>query len=55
MTGAGYAKDGKGIWAKGGNEVAFKIEDPSAYTDYYQTPPRSWLPTSRSSASTPRR
>ena len=35
MTSAGYAKDSKGIWAKGGVEVAFKIEDPSAYTDYY--------------------
>ena len=36
MTGAGYAKDGKGIWAKGGTEVSFNIEDPTAYTDYYQ-------------------
>jgi peptide/nickel transport system substrate-binding protein len=36
MTGAGYAKDGKGIWAKGGKEVSFSIEDPTAYTDYYQ-------------------
>ena len=36
MTGAGYAKDSKGIWAKGGTEVSFKIEDPTAYTDYYQ-------------------
>jgi peptide/nickel transport system substrate-binding protein len=36
MTGAGYAKDGKGYWAKNGQEVAFKIEDPTAYTDYYQ-------------------
>ena len=36
MTGAGYAEDGKGIWAKGGQEVSFNIEDPSAYTDYYQ-------------------
>jgi len=35
MKGAGYAKNGKGFWAKGGVEVAFKIEDPSAYTDYY--------------------
>ena len=35
MTAAGYAKDAKGFWAKGGTEVAFKIEDPSAYTDYY--------------------
>jgi len=36
MTGAGYAKDSKGIWAKGGQEVSFGIEDPTAYTDYYQ-------------------
>lgn len=36
MTGAGYAKDGNGIWAKGGKEVSFAIEDPTAYTDYYQ-------------------
>ncbi|MDX6206090.1 MAG: peptide/nickel transport system substrate-binding protein [Frankiales bacterium] len=35
LTAAGYAKDGKGFWAKGGTEIAFKIEDPSAYTDYY--------------------
>ncbi len=36
MTGAGYAKDGSGIWAKGGKPVSFSIEDPTAYTDYYQ-------------------
>jgi len=36
MTGAGYAKDGTGIWAKGGKQVSFSIEDPTAYTDYYQ-------------------
>lgn len=36
MTGAGYAKDGKGFWAKNGQEVKFNIEDPTAYTDYYQ-------------------
>lgn len=36
MTGAGYAKDGKGMWAKGGKDVAFAIEDPTAYTDYFQ-------------------
>jgi peptide/nickel transport system substrate-binding protein len=35
MTGAGYAKDSGGIWAKGGQEVKFTIEDPSSYTDYY--------------------
>ncbi len=37
MTGAGYAKDGSGTWAKGGQAVAFSIEDPTAYTDYYQS------------------
>ena len=36
MTGAGYAKNGSGIWAKGGTAVSFNIEDPTAYTDYYQ-------------------
>jgi peptide/nickel transport system substrate-binding protein len=36
MTGAGYAKGGDGIWAKGGKKVSFSIEDPTAYTDYYQ-------------------
>ncbi|WP_154674032.1 ABC transporter substrate-binding protein [Nakamurella lactea] len=36
MTGAGYAKDGNGMWAKGGKTVSFSIEDPTAYTDYYQ-------------------
>ena len=36
MTGAGYAKDSKGFWAKNGQEVKFSIEDPTAYTDYYQ-------------------
>ncbi len=37
MTGAGYAKDGSGVWAKGGTAVSFAIEDPTAYTDYYQS------------------
>lgn len=36
MTQAGYAKDSSGIWAKGGKEVTFTIEDPSSYTDYYE-------------------
>ncbi len=36
MTAAGYKKNGQGYWAKNGTEVAFKIEDPTAYTDYYQ-------------------
>ncbi len=37
MKGAGYAKNGKGFWAKDGVEVAFKIEDPSGYTDYFDS------------------
>lgn len=36
MTNAGYALDSKKIWAKGGKEVTFSIEDPSSYTDYYE-------------------
>ena len=36
MTAAGYALDSKKIWAKGGKEVSFTIEDPSSYTDYYE-------------------
>jgi peptide/nickel transport system substrate-binding protein len=36
MTAAGYAKDSSGIWAKGGRQVTFTIEDPSSYTDYYE-------------------
>jgi peptide/nickel transport system substrate-binding protein len=35
MTGAGFAKDSKGYWALSGKEVAFNVEDPTAYTDYY--------------------
>lgn len=35
LTADGYRKDAKGIWAKGGHEISFTIEDPSAYTDYY--------------------
>jgi peptide/nickel transport system substrate-binding protein len=36
MTQAGYALDSHKIWAKGGKEVTFTIEDPSSYTDYYE-------------------
>jgi hypothetical protein len=36
MTTAGYALDSNKIWAKGGKEVTFTIEDPSSYTDYYE-------------------
>lgn len=35
MTAAGFAKNSKGFWAKGGKEVAFAVEDPTSYTDYY--------------------
>jgi peptide/nickel transport system substrate-binding protein len=35
MTGAGFAKNSKGFWAKNGQEVAFQVEDPTSYTDYY--------------------
>ncbi len=35
LTADGYAKDAKGIWAKGGKEITFAIEDPTAFSDYY--------------------
>ncbi len=35
MTGAGFAKDSAGFWAKGGQEVKFNVEDPTSYTDYF--------------------
>ncbi len=35
LTADGYAKDSKGIWAKGGKEISFAIEDPTAFSDYY--------------------
>jgi peptide/nickel transport system substrate-binding protein len=35
MKQAGYAKGADGKWAKGGQKVTFKIEDPSAFTDYF--------------------
>jgi peptide/nickel transport system substrate-binding protein len=35
MTARGFAKDSKGFWARNGKEVAFQIEDPTSYTDYY--------------------
>jgi peptide/nickel transport system substrate-binding protein len=36
LTKAGYKKDGAGFFALNGKEVALKIEDPAAYTDYAQ-------------------
>ena len=35
LTADGYAKDSKGFWAKNGQEIAFTVEDPTAYSDYY--------------------
>ena len=35
LTADGYAKDSKGFWAKNGTEIAFTVEDPTAYSDYY--------------------
>ena len=35
LTADGYAKDSKGFWAKNGVEIAFTVEDPTAYSDYY--------------------
>jgi len=35
LTADGYAKDSSGFYAKGGNEIKFSIEDPTAYSDYY--------------------
>jgi peptide/nickel transport system substrate-binding protein len=34
LTAAGYTLDSSGYFAKGGQEVALTITDPSAYTDY---------------------
>jgi peptide/nickel transport system substrate-binding protein len=36
LTRAGYKKDSAGFYALNGKEVALKIEDPAAYTDYAQ-------------------
>jgi peptide/nickel transport system substrate-binding protein len=35
LTADGYAKDSKGFYAKNGVEIAFTVEDPTAYSDYY--------------------
>ncbi len=35
MTAAGFTKDSAGYWALNGKEVAFNVEDPVSYTDYY--------------------
>jgi peptide/nickel transport system substrate-binding protein len=36
LSKAGYKKDSAGFYALNGKEVALKIEDPAAYTDYAQ-------------------
>ncbi|HWF80043.1 MAG TPA: ABC transporter substrate-binding protein [Streptosporangiaceae bacterium] len=36
LKSAGYSKDSKGFFSKGGKEVAITITDPAAYTDYAQ-------------------
>ena len=35
LTADGYAKDSNGFYAKNGVEIAFTVEDPTAYSDYY--------------------
>jgi peptide/nickel transport system substrate-binding protein len=35
LTADGYAKNSAGMWAKGGQEISFTVEDPTAYSDYY--------------------
>ena len=35
LSGDGYTKDSKGMWAKNGQEISFQVEDPTAFTDYY--------------------
>jgi peptide/nickel transport system substrate-binding protein len=35
MSSAGFTKDSAGYWSLDGKEVAFDIEDPVSYTDYY--------------------
>lgn len=35
MSGAGFTKNSAGYWSKNGQEVAFAVEDPTSYTDYY--------------------
>lgn len=35
MSAAGFTKDSSGYWALNGKEVAFAVEDPVSYSDYY--------------------
>jgi peptide/nickel transport system substrate-binding protein len=35
LTGDGYTKDSNGFYSKGGQQITFSIEDPTAYSDYY--------------------
>jgi peptide/nickel transport system substrate-binding protein len=35
LTGDGYTKDAAGFYSKGGQQITFSMEDPTAYSDYY--------------------
>jgi peptide/nickel transport system substrate-binding protein len=35
LTADGYTKDSAGFYSKGGQQITFSIEDPTAYSDYY--------------------
>jgi peptide/nickel transport system substrate-binding protein len=35
LTGDGYTKDSAGFYSKGGVQITFAMEDPTAYSDYY--------------------
>lgn len=35
LTADGYTKDAAGFYSKGGQQITFALEDPTAYSDYY--------------------
>jgi peptide/nickel transport system substrate-binding protein len=35
LTADGYTKDAAGFYSKGGQQITFAMEDPTAYSDYY--------------------
>lgn len=35
LTSDGYTKDAAGFYSKGGQQITFSMEDPTAYSDYY--------------------
>ncbi|HWD96864.1 MAG TPA: ABC transporter substrate-binding protein, partial [Acidimicrobiales bacterium] len=35
LTADGYTKDSAGFYSKGGQQITFAMEDPTAYSDYY--------------------